>query len=113
MIIAKADKIPTIEVVEFETKNAMSSFDDILRSGNKEEILKFLENKNIFDNRIFDINNILWMLKDKAFFDAAVKIFRDRRLYYRDVWMFGIYHRDPETLKEYFKAESAINSLGR
>lgn len=77
----------------------MSSFDDILRSGNKEEILKFLENKNIFDSRIFDISNILWMLKDKAFFNAVIKIFRNRRIYYDNVWMFGIYHKDAEIIK--------------
>lgn len=42
--------------------------DDILAKGNKEDILNFLQTKNIFNSKIFKIHEILYLLKNKEFY---------------------------------------------
>jgi hypothetical protein len=63
-IIAKANKVPLIKAKKVWTINKLESFEDILRSGDKEQVITFLETRNIFDSNIFKPTEILWMLKE-------------------------------------------------
>ena len=105
-IIAKGEQIRNIEVKLKETKKKMDSFDDVMRSGDQQAILKYVEEKNIFDDNIFDPYSVLWMLRDKEFFTKLVGILRARKFYERKIWMFGLLHRDIKVIKEFLKLES-------
>ena len=104
-IIGKAEPIRDIEVKLKESKKKMESFDDVMRSGDKEAILKYVEGKNIFDGNIFDPYSVLWMLRDKDFFKRLVGVLRGRKFYERKIWMFGMVHRDMESIKEFLQLE--------
>ena len=67
-IIAKAGSMQEILVAEAESGGSMETFEDVLKSGSKENILEYVRTKNIFDSKIFKANSILWMMKDKEFF---------------------------------------------
>ena len=62
---------------------------------------------NYFDNEIFndsDIENILYLLKDKQFYTKLIQIFRDRAYYNDKVWKFAFYHKEKKGIKEYLRA---------
>ena len=102
-VIAKAVPQETIEVKSFSTVKKMETFSDVIRSGSQNDILEFLENKNIFDPNIFQPESILWMLKDKKVYHRVVDIFR-RRCYVNDeIWSYAIFHRDLDTIKACFR----------
>lgn len=41
------------------------------------------------------------MLKDKEFFESAIKVFRKRNFFDQSIWSFGIYHKDTKCILEY------------
>lgn len=43
--------------------------------------------------------SILWMLKDKSFYDKVIKILRERKFYHQNVWSFGYHHNDIVTIR--------------
>lgn len=57
----------------------MESFADVMRSGDQEAILKYVEEKNIHDQKLFDPHSILWMLKEKSFYERLMPILKKRR----------------------------------
>lgn len=63
---------------------------DIIKSGAvdwKDKVLEFMRTKNIdAGEKGFDIDLILWMLKDKEFFKQVISILRERYLYFEQVW---------------------------
>lgn len=73
----------------------------MLKSGQKESILEYLKNKNIFDSKMFEPSSILWMLKDKEFFLKVVEVLRSRKYYLSEIWIFGYYHNDLATISEF------------
>lgn len=99
-IISKATLQPPITVKTNFTINKLESFSDILRSGDKAEIIKFVQERNIFDSNIFKPNEILWMLKDKEFYSQVITELRKRRFYNENIWNFGFLHKDVQTIRE-------------
>lgn len=90
--MAKADP-PVLHAVLEKTEIKLETFKDIIQSGSQEAILKFLKEENLVQaKKGFRIHDILWMLKDKAFFDQIIEIFRSRHIYYNEVWKYGFHH---------------------
>lgn len=58
----------SLTVVTSKTVANLEVLDDILAKGNKEDILNFLQTKNIFNSKIFKIHEILYLLKNKEFY---------------------------------------------
>lgn len=79
----------------------MDTLENVLKSGNKDAVLDYIQNKNIFDFKIFDPQYILWMLKEKDFFLKVIDILRKRKFYYSEIWILGYYHSDLATIAEY------------
>lgn len=44
-------------------------------------------------------------------YKEILAIFRDRYLMPEEVWKFGFYHNDPQTIREYFRAGCLTNTL--
>lgn len=64
-VAAKADSSELLDVKDKLTEVKLETFQDVLRNGTDEDILQFLADKNIFDNRTFNVSEILWMLRKK------------------------------------------------
>ena len=75
-----------------------------MRSGSRKEILEYIEKRNIFDPKIFNSYSVLWMLKDKDFFDYVINVLRRRNFYDLQIWSFGIYHKDEKSILEYIES---------
>lgn len=99
-IIAKCNQMPDLQVKKHPTINKLESFQDILRSGDHKQVLKFLETKNIFDSNVFNPNLILWMLKDKEFYQNVIDILRERKMFEPNIWNYAFYHWDYQAISE-------------
>ena len=82
-----------------ETKN-MDNIGDILSSGNFDNILNFLKSKNLFNDLIFNFNQIYWLLKNKEMYFKIIDVFRDRGIFDRTVWSYSIVNNDITAFKE-------------
>lgn len=99
-IISKANVKQKLVVKKHPTVSKMETLKDILQSGNKEEILVFLANRNIFDPKVFNAREILWMLKDKAFYEQVMRIMEQRQFYDDMTWQFAWLHNDMVRLRQ-------------
>jgi hypothetical protein len=52
-IIAKGSPVPPVIVKKTYTTNKLESFEDVLRSGDKVQVLNYIEKRNIFDTNVF------------------------------------------------------------
>lgn len=100
LVIAKAEQVPKLNVLERETTKKMDTLENVLKSGEKESIIDFLKTKNIFDSKIFDPSSILWMLRDKEFYERVVEVLRNRKFFVPEIWNFGLFHHDLKTFSE-------------
>jgi hypothetical protein len=93
-IIAKGSPVPSVVVKKTYTTNKLESFEDVLRSGDKEQVLNYIEKRNIFDTNVFRPREILWMLKDTEFYSKVISVMRKRCFFDREIWGFGFLHGD-------------------
>ena len=90
--------------VEGKLRNILS--DDSIEPKHKlANILKYFEN-DIFNDE--DISNVLYLLKNKDFYNKLINILRNRGYYHNIVWSFGFHHKDEQAIKEFL---STVNSL--
>ena len=83
-----------------------------MQSGDKELILNYLETKNISNPKLFNFNSILWMLKDKDFFQRCISILKKRMTFNHKIWTFSLYHGDFELITELIQhTPSMINGI--
>ena len=66
-------------------------------------MLSFMKNHNLISGeKGFKFENILWLLKDKEFFDKTIEILRGRKIFNMSVWSYAFYHKSStEVLREY------------
>jgi hypothetical protein len=96
---------PTLRVVKKKTaKGMMDSISEILVSGSKTDILAFIETKNIRNSKIFNFEDIYWLLKDEKFFLSVVDILRRRFIFDGTTWAFSVYHGAKREFFEYLQA---------
>ena len=104
-------KDSSLKVVLQKSVADLEVLDDILAKGSKDDILKFLSTKNIFNPNIFRIHEILYLLKDKEFYLKVIDILRTKRFLDYDAWSYSVYHNDTASLKEFFNLERSKNVL--
>lgn len=100
VIIAKGSPLPSIVVKKAYTTNKLESFEDVLRSGDKEQLLTYIEQRNIFDTKVFRPSSILVLLADANFYSKAISTMRKRSFFDRGVWGFGFLHGDLAAVRE-------------
>lgn len=82
----------------------MESFQDILRNGEKKDILAFVREKNLRNPKVFDFNYIYWLLKDdREFFVNFITILREREIFDYNSWTFSFFHQYEEGIFELFR----------
>jgi hypothetical protein len=76
---ANANKLKVVKTLSVAKKE---TFRDILLTGTKDDVLEFLKKYNLLKaEKGFNVNDMLWMLKDKAFFKQVIDIYRIRMIF--------------------------------
>ncbi|KRX08037.1 hypothetical protein PPERSA_06215 [Pseudocohnilembus persalinus] len=104
---------------EFEVQKELKvekldTINQILTKGDKEDILKFIEQKNILNPQLFNFSDIYHLLSDKDFYTKLIKILKQKRIYNHTVFSYSIYHNDRETLREFLNTpteKAKINKI--
>lgn len=81
--------------------------------GTKEDILKFIETKNIQNPKIFSFTDIYYLLKDKDFYLKCIEILKKKNVYNSIVFSYAIYHSDHATLMDCFNSEENRNHIAK
>lgn len=82
----------------------MDTLDQILTKGSKDDILNFIETKNILNSKIFNFEEIYHLCKDKELYLKLVKILKKRKIYNNTIWSYSLYHCDDESLKDFLNS---------
>jgi hypothetical protein len=93
--VASAKYNGDMKVVSEYTKDnkVLETLQDILNYGTVEDILSFMVGKNLFNNKIFDINKVRWLFKSNAdTFKKAIGILRQKYYYDDKAWSYAIHH---------------------
>lgn len=92
-VLAVSDQVEgELEVLSKKPVGEMKTIADILSQGNIEDIVGFLESKNLFNRNIFNPEDILWLLKNKEFYQRIVATLRKRGFYQKSIWKYSILH---------------------
>lgn len=93
-----------LKVVEKRTVLKKESFRDIMMGGNENEILEFLEKEPLnTGEKEFKMDDLMFLLKKKSFYQKVVAILRNRRFYSEQVWNWAFEHDDTPTMQERFQ----------
>ena len=80
------------------------TFLDILKNGEadwQDQVITFMKTYNITArDKGFEIEHILWALRDKTFYKRVIEVLRDRFIFDEKVWSYGFYHLDEEVCTE-------------
>jgi len=108
-VTAKA-QTHVLKVVGALSVNKKESFKDVLQTGAKSDVLEFLRAHNLLKGeKGFVVGDMLWMLKDQAFFQKVIEVFRQKCFYSESVWQFGFLHRDESVVREYLtKSQTSL-----
>ena len=108
-VVAKS-RVYEFNVVSKKDSSNFERFSDLTLSGDKEAILKFLKNENLFALQLkFHMKHLRPFLSDKKFYEKAIKICRDRRIFGYDLWKFGFKHSDLQAVKELIETDESIH----
>lgn len=91
-------------------KTELKNIKDILAQGSKQDILKFMEKENITNPKIFNFNDIYWLLRDEDFYKDAVKILKEKMIFNPVVWSYSIHYGDITTFFE-LMGIAPVNSI--
>jgi len=101
--IAKETKMDVHPEMTIKKKDTI---EQILLSGSKEDILTFIEQKNILNPIFFHFRDIYYLLKDSDFYRKLLSILRKKRVYDHTTWSFSLYHGDSDSFREYIQTEN-------
>ncbi|HSP43506.1 MAG TPA: hypothetical protein VLO11_11590 [Luteolibacter sp.] len=82
----------------------------LAREGGDEEVLARLRTENLAS---ISLSPMLWRLQNKAFFQKAAAILRERLHFTPEVSAYGFRHNDPAVIREYLENSFAVTQLGQ
>jgi len=114
LVVAKSG-LKTFEVVSKIqlNKNDVSNIDDVLNQGNKNEILEFINKRDVIKED--DLEKIYWMLKDKDFYNKLIAILKNKYLFNENIWEYSSENGDIDSLQEFIlnnNNKEKLNSIG-
>jgi hypothetical protein len=87
-----------------------ASWSVVAAEGKSDEVLNRLRTENL---GAIDLSAIRWRLRDKAFYQKATAILRERLRLPVQVTSFGFLHNDPALIREYLENSDAVHQLGQ
>ncbi|CAI2372903.1 unnamed protein product [Moneuplotes crassus] len=104
--VISTSKKYSFTVVDKKDSSNFERFSDLALSGDKEAILKFLKEGNLFQRELmFHMKYLRNFLSDKAFYEKAISICRERRVYGFDLWKYGFKHFDLQAVRELIETD--------
>ena len=108
-LVARAEAT-TFKVVDEPSDVDETSWAWISQNADEDRLFDYLDQANL--NRI-DLNQMVWRLKDKAFFERALERLTDRLHYHQTVWQYAVYHRDVARSQTFLKHTGFPEQCGR
>lgn len=88
----KEEPLRVVEVYS-PGSNRLETLQEVVVQGSVEEVLRFIQEKNIFNERLFDISKIRWVCKhSKDAFMKLISILRKNFAFDEQIWAYSIYH---------------------
>ena len=97
------------EVVDRVTDIDTGSWEHISQFAEPDAVRVYLKDHNI--DRL-DLGLMAWRMRDRAFFDTALNLLRDRRVYHGVLWSYGLLHNDPQAIREYLPGTPYAGACG-
>ena len=70
----------------------------VANNGTTRDVINYLEQNNI--PRIqSQLPEIAWCMRDHKVFKQIISLLKERHIYDNTLWSFGLYHKDPDTLR--------------
>ena len=79
------------------------TLNDALRSGSIDKVEEFLKERNLRDSNVFDINQLLGLLRNKDFYTRIVKVLKQKGFYDKNVWKYSLHHNEESEIREYLR----------
>jgi hypothetical protein len=95
----------TFEVVEKPTKIDTESWAYVSQYGTPEQVLALLNRENL---HALDLGAIAFRMRDRAFFEAVIKLLQERHAYQPTLWSYGLYHRAAPVAREFLRHADAL-----
>lgn len=109
-VVAKATAT-TLKVVKEKTALSQTNFRDVLSTGNIANIINMMRHTPLEKIKGFNWQDVMWLLKDKAFFDQLIALLKEQRRFVSRVWQYSFYHKGNDKLMaEYLN--SIENEMG-
>lgn len=107
-IVAKCAQNAIKVLDAYDTTN-LEKFKNLVMSGRKDLVLNFLRTENLKSSKKkFAINDLLWMLKNKDFWNEVISIFRSRTIYDEKIWSFAFIHNDKDAVTDILSYKEVI-----
>jgi hypothetical protein len=99
-VIVAAAKETRFKVLREKTA-FQDQIDDLLQKGSQEDVLKFIQTKNILNPNVLSFADIHYLLRDKEFFLKLLAVLRRKRVFDYTTWSYSLLHHDHTALSEF------------
>jgi hypothetical protein len=100
----------TFDVVEKPSKPDTTSWAAVSQDGSTDDVLAFLNRENV---HALDLDRIAWRMKDRAAFEAVVKLLADRHSHNQTLWSYSLLHADVPAARQYLAhADQIVTDAG-
>jgi hypothetical protein len=103
-VVASA-KPATFAVLAKPSKLDTESWDYVSQEGTNDDVLAFLNRENV---RALNLDRVLFRLKDRAFFEAVVRLLQDRHLFHPGVYSYALLHADAAAARQFLQHQDAF-----
>ena len=109
-VLAVAENV-TFKVIDRPAEVDKESWQFVSQNGTDDEVLDFLNQKNILR---LNLNKIAFRMKDKKFFERAIEKLRNRYVYNHVLWSYAIKHDDVKAIREFLThSQRIVTNCGR
>ncbi|MCI0703870.1 MAG: hypothetical protein L0241_22665, partial [Planctomycetia bacterium] len=100
----------TFNVLTKPSKVDTTAWDYVSQHGTSDEVLGFMMRENV---RALNLDKIAFRMKDRPFYDAAIRLLQDRHLYHNTLYSYGIFHADNLVARQFLMHQDGfVNECG-
>ncbi|CAD8169655.1 unnamed protein product [Paramecium pentaurelia] len=99
------------QVYDQKPKVNLENINEVLSTDNNQDILNYIQNKNIFNSKLFNPKLLYHKFNDQVFYNQVMEIYRQRKFYDYYTFSYSLLHNNVECLKELFLTEQAQIAL--
>jgi hypothetical protein len=100
----------SFNVVDKPTRLDTESWDFVSQNGTAEEVVAMMNRENI---HALDLEKIAFRMRDKAFFETALALVKERHAFNATLWSYGLFHNAVPVAREYLAhIDAIVNECG-